>query len=954
MNKQTLTPNEFVTRWKNVELTERAASQSHFIDLCRLLGEPTPIEADPIGNWYCFDRGVKKDMGGDGWADVWKKGFFAWEYKGKKKNLDATFIQLRQYQLALENPPLLIVSDMERFRIQTAWTNTTSMKYEFALEDLKNPEYFNKLKWVFSDPEKLRPGKTRQQLTEEAAGFFADLADRLRNKGHEPQDVAHFVNRLIFCMFAEDIGLLNEGLFTKMIKSSLKRPSKFEGFARQLFGAMSMECGEVGFDFVEWFNGGLFNDDQALPLSKEEIEVVYKANLLDWSEIDPSVFGTLFERGLDPSQRTQLGAHYTDHEKIMQIIRPVIIHPLLTEWEEVKSDIEIHMKKADQSKTKSSATRQKKKAQSYFQLFIEKLKNYTVLDPACGSGNFLYLALRALKEIEVKVSNDAEVLGLGRHLPVVGPHNLKGIEINEYAAELARISIWIGEIQWMRENGFGFKKDPVLDPLDNIQMSDAIVSINGMEPEWPTCDVIIGNPPFLGYSFQREHLGNDYVNSLRELYQGLVPGIADLVCYWFHKAGTLVASGNVSRAGLVATNSIREGENRLVLERTAQSTKIYNAWADEPWVVDGANVRVSLICFCSPTDNYPIQLNGEIVPQINSNLTRFTYPTVAKKLNQNRNTAFVGSMKKGPFDISGEQAREWLQLPRNPNNRPNSDVLKPWMNGKDVTSRRADRWIVDFGQDMTEEEAALYEAPFNYVREHVRPLRLQNNRMDLRQFWWRHDRSGQALYHQLERLPRFIATSRVAKHRFFIWLDSRIIPDSGIVAIARDDDVIFGILNSRFHKEWSLQHGTSLVDRPRYSKKFTFDTFPFPEGLSPDILAENYAGNPNAVAISEAARTLDLLRNRWLYPPEWVEWVEEQVPGYPQRPVPRNDGDTFQLKKRTLTNLYNLYPEWLTNAHATLDAAVASAYNWDPHISKDEFLQNLLVLNLQRLAEEDY
>ena len=303
-----MTPGEFIAKWQGVDLKERSAAQEHFIDLCRMLGEPTPVEADPTGESYCFERGARKDSGGDGWADVWKRGHFGWEYKGPHANLDAAFQQLRQYALALENPPLLIVCDLQRFRICTNWTNSVSETHEFKLEHLRDPATRNKLKWALSDPERLRPGETRQAITERAAATFATLAQLLRDRGHDPQAVAHFVNRLVFCMFAEDMDLLPDNLFTRMLDRARSQPTGFSGYARSLFQAMS-EGGDFGLDAVAWFNGGLFDDDSALPLDKDEIEKVRTAGMLDWSEIDPSILGTLFERGLDPRKSAQLGAH---------------------------------------------------------------------------------------------------------------------------------------------------------------------------------------------------------------------------------------------------------------------------------------------------------------------------------------------------------------------------------------------------------------------------------------------------------------------------------------------------------------------------------------------------------------------------------------------------------------------------------------------------------------------
>ena len=321
-----MTPGEFIAKWRASELKESSASQEHFIDLCRLLAEPTPAEADPAGEWYCFERGARKDTGGDGWADVWKRGCFAWEYKGRRADLDAAFNRLRQYALALENPPLLIVSDMVRFRIRTNWTNSVSVTHEFTLDDLADGATRDKLKWAMSEPERLRPGETRQTVTERAAATFAELAQGLRDRDHDPQTVAHFVNRLVFCMFAEDVGLLPGNMFTRMLERTRGDPARFADYASRLFGAMATG-GDVGFEPVAWFNGGLFDDDTALPLDREGIETALKAAALDWSEIDPSILGTLFERGLDPDKRSQLGAHYTDRDKIMRIVDPVIVRP---------------------------------------------------------------------------------------------------------------------------------------------------------------------------------------------------------------------------------------------------------------------------------------------------------------------------------------------------------------------------------------------------------------------------------------------------------------------------------------------------------------------------------------------------------------------------------------------------------------------------------------------------
>ncbi|MDE0617540.1 MAG: class I SAM-dependent DNA methyltransferase [Rhodospirillaceae bacterium] len=941
-----MTPGEFIAKWRASELKERSAAQEHFIDLCRLLGEPTPAEADPTGERYCFERGARKDTGGDGWADVWKRGCFAWEYKGRHANLDAAFNQLRQYALALENPPLLIVSDMARFRIRTAWTNSVSETREFALDDLADAAIRDMLKWAMSDPERLRPGESRQALTERAAATFAELAHSLRDRGHDPQAVAHFVNRLVFCMFAEDIGLLPDNMFTRMLEHARRRPEGFTDLARDLFGAMAAG-GRIGFEAVAWFNGGLFDDDSALPLDRAGIETALKAAALDWSEIDPSILGTLFERGLDPDKRSQLGAHYTDRDKIMRIVEPVVVRPLLAEWEAAKAEIARTLERAGAAKSKAARTGARGRAERRLRAFLERLRGFTVLDPACGSGNFLYLALHALKDIEHRVQLEAEAMGLPRAFPAIGPENVKGIEINAYAAELARVSVWVGEIQWMRRNGFEAARDPILKPLENIECRDSILAPDGREPDWPEADVVIGNPPFLGDRVMRDGLGHEYTERLRRAYRGSVAASADLVCYWFRKAGKLIAGGKIARAGLVATNSIRGGNNRAVLDRIAERGAIFDAWSDEPWVIDGAAVRVSLVCFAGEGADLTIRLNGRETARIHADLSDVGPDlTRAGRLETNRATAFLGVYKNGPFDVSGDLAREWLRLPANPNGRPNTDVLKPRFNGMDLTRRPAGNWIIDFGEDMGEAEAALYEAPLAHVVEHVKPVRLKRRRERHRKYWWRHGETRPGMWRALDGLPRFIATPTVSKHRLFVWLYSGVCPDHQLIVIARDDDTTFGILHSRFHEAWSLRLGTSLEDRPRYTPSTTFETFPFPEGLSPDIPAADYAEDSRAVAIAEAARRLVELRDRWLNPPEWVQWLDEPAPGYPKRPVPRDEDAAKALKTRTLTALYNTRPQWLTDAHAALDAAVAAAYGWDVGIAEDEALGELLAMNL--------
>ena len=547
-------------------------------------------------------------------------------------------------------------------------------------------------------------------------------------------------------------------------------------------------------------------------------------------------------------------------------------------------------------------------------------------------------------------------MGLERELPRIDPGNVRGIEVNPYAAELARVSVWIGQTQWMLRNGFGTSK-PILSPLDNVECRDAILSPDGSDPDWPEADAVIGNPPFLGGKLLIRGLGEEYVAKLFAAYRGRVPREADLVAYWFVKAGEHLAADKAGRVGLVATNSIRGGANRRALLAATEGSPIYDAWSDEPWVIDGAAVRVSLVCFATGGNEHTPDpaLDGEPVDAIHADLTarrggRGVDLTGAKRLPENAAVAFMGDTKGGSFDVSGDLAAKWLQLPANPNRRPNADVLKPWVNGMDVTRRSAGKWIVDFGWDMPETEAALFEEPFRHVVDHVYTKR-QNHRSDsCRLYWWRHERPRPKMWGALQGLSRYIATPVNGKHRSFVWLSTSVCPDHQLIVVARDDDTTFGILHSRFHEAWSLRLGTQIGkgNDPRYTPTTTFETYPFPDGLSPDVPAADYAADRNAAAIADAARRLIELRDGWLNPPEWVDWIEVR-PGLPRYPVPRDDEAAAELKRRTLTGLYNARPQWLANAHAELDAAVAAAYGWDADISEDETLRRLLALNRMRV-----
>jgi type II restriction/modification system DNA methylase subunit YeeA len=1071
-----LTLPEFVAQWQKSTLTERAGSQSHFNGLCDILGEPKP-ESDTEGTSYTFERGASKIDGGEGWADVWRRGYFGWEYKGKRKNLDEAYKQLLQYREDLENPPILVTCDLDRFEVHTNFTNTAPQVFKFDLAGLVKNEPTSDcprkpievLRLVFNDPGKLKPGLTTEQVTEAAAAQFSELARSLRDRGVDPEKGAHFLMRLLFCLFSEDIGLLPSKLFSRLVNSSLARPADFEKKLKQLFAAMSAPNGSFGADDIAYFNGGLFSDDQTYPLSADDLAILSKAAALDWAHVEPAIFGTLFERSLDPSKRSQLGAHYTSRDDILLIVEPVVMAPLRRRWEEVKQEAEAVAAKIKGS-TGAARTKHTQKLRRFLMGFADEVSSTTVLDPACGSGNFLYVALKSLLDLEKQVSTFAAGNGLSGLIPKTDPSRLFGIETNVYAHELASVVVWIGYIQWQHDNGFNFGSSPILKPLTNIRRMDAVlgyeavddsarssvpaatldreqpsraaakdiqvtgrlesagfpgisraaakdiqvtgrpesagfpgisraaakdiqvtgrpesagfpgisraaakdIQVTGrpesagfpgisraaakqllaqrgsagsattasvepalagdtipvlkpVEPEWPKADCIIGNPPFLGDKKMRDGLGDKYVDDLRSLYDQRVPGGADFVTYWFERARAEIEGSKARRAGLLATNSISMMGNRPVVDRIKKTGEIFVAWSDRPWILDGASVRVSIIGFDNGDEANRV-LDGQLVKEINSDLTAGADASSALSLAENSGLCFLGVMKGGPFDIEEAEAARMLSAPINPNGHSNTDVVKRRIVGADVVQRTKEGWIIDFGT-MALSESALYEMPFEYVRNVVKPTRDASRDKLMRTNWWLHGRSRPALRSAIASLGRCIVTPEVAKYRIFVWLDTRIVPDHTLHVIARADDYFLGILHSRIHELWSLSQGSwmGVGNDPRYSSSRTFETFPFPwpPGKEPQ-------DDPRVKAIAAAAKELVEKRDAWLNPPGATE---------------------AELKKRTLTNLYNQRPQWLDNLHKTLDAAVFAAYGWPTTLTDAEILERLLALNHERAKSQ--
>ncbi|MCC7316546.1 MAG: class I SAM-dependent DNA methyltransferase, partial [Planctomycetes bacterium] len=950
MKSGQLTPVDFVAKWSRVELSERAASQEHFMDLCRMLGQQTPAEHDSTGAEYSFEKGIAVtgfasagSKGEHGFADVWWRGKFAWEYKrrGKYKDLGDAYRQLCVYREALDNPPLLIVSDIARTEIHTNFTGTAKQVHTIALADLAEPPALDLLRRVFTEPDSFKPTLTPEKVTEDVAKEFAALADRFRKRGHDPHVAAHFLMKCMFCLFAEDVGLLPNDLFKRLVESRRNNLASLTAGLTDLFDKMRTG-GAFGVDDVPWFNGGLFDESPALELKPGDVDTLLSAAKHDWGSVEPAVFGTLFERSLDPQARAQIGAHYTSREDIMLIVEPVVLAPLRREWEAVKEDVEKQLARRRKGRTGKTVGAAEKAIEKSLQEFVSHLASVRILDPACGSGNFLYVAIQQLLNLEKEVITFAARPDIGVGMfPRVRPTQLHGIELNLYAAELAQVVIWIGYLQWMRDNGFRTPSDPILAPLQTIENRDAILDLSDpklpVPAKWPEADFIIGNPPCLGPKMLRGGLGDTYVQVMFDVYEDKMPGFSDLCCYWFELARGQIEKNPSTRVGLLATQGIRGKESRTVLRRIKEHGQIFEAWSDREWILDGANVHVSIVCF-SGKRGEPSTLDGVAVTEIHEDLFAGSRIADAKQLVHNERIGFVADVKAGAFDIEWTIARNWLARP-NPNGRSNSRVLRPWWNGLDLTRRYRGIWIIDFDPESTAAEASQYEAPFEHLRSHVKPKRDIVKRKQYRDYWWIHAEPCVAMRNAIAGLNRSLVTATLTKHRLFGWADGHALPDHQLIAFARADDYFFGVLHGTIHELWARRMGTQLREAEsgfRYTPTTCFETFPlpWPPGKEPKSDATHKR-------ISEAARELNEQRERWLNPPEWIEPIARAVdaeddfadvpaearPLIRQSAIMARAAKDARLKKRTLTNLYNERPTWLRLAHEKLDRAVLAAYS---------------------------
>lgn len=920
----------FSAKWANYQGTEPQHYQAHFNELCDIVGHLSP--SDDLDNHdFEFQQPAPTPGDRNGVADVFLRGRFVMEYKKPGKSLEDAYNQALRYRDSLGNPPLLIVSDFQTIRIHTNFTGTVSDTYTIALDDLvdieaqakrrsalgkesKSPlSVYQVLRYCFYEPGNLKPSNTPDDLTQAAADVFWSISDELQtyNPGKD-FEIARFLSQLLFCMFASDVGLLKKQLMTEYTQEVGDSPAEvFSERLNLLFDWMN-EGNRIASPPIKRFNGGLFDG------TKHDLEIVTgimpfvrEADSLDWSQIEPAIFGTLFERIYNPEKRAQHGRHYTSRQDIETLVEPVVMKPLRREWDALKSESRV----ADAE----DATQQ-------LQSFLDKLGQLRVLDPACGSGNFLYVTLNLLHGLEREIIVWALDHQIDPPLPRIHPRQLLGIEIDEYAHQLASVVVWIGHIQNEARVGNVADRDPILDPIENIECRDAIVDNAGPEPkpaEWPAVDFIIGNPPFLGNRRMRQEMGDQVVERIYKTWGENVPNGADLCCYWFEKARQQITDNQAKRAGLLATQSIRGGQSRKVLENVKVSGDIFYAISDRDWILDGADVHISMIGFDDGTESERL-LDGHEAKRIHADLTsRLVDVTKANRLKENLGIAFQGIIPVGPFDIPNVEAVSIL-ADNNPDGANNAEVIKPLITAKDVTERPSNRWIIDFGVDASEEQASRYVNPFKIVRDRVIPHRADTTSAS-HVPWWTFASTRPELRNAISHLDRYITTPRVSKHRVFVWTDSNTLPNESVVIFARADNYFIGVLQSRVHEVWSRATGTQVRDREsgfRYTHTTCFEKFPFP-----------HPTDAHRDAIANVVEKMMWHRKNML--------------------TPRKDTPEENIRDMTLTNIYNSNDRWLQLDHEALNRAVFDAYDWPENpddLDDDTILERLLKLNLEREA----
>lgn len=976
-----------------------------------------------------------------GRIDCYKRGHFVLEAKKVKagahtKGFDDAMLRARAqaegYARALPaaegRPPFVVVVDVGHvIELYAEFTRSGGTytpfpdprSHRIRLDDLRQTAILERLRAIWVDPMALDPARANAKVTREVAVALAGVAKSLEADGHSAQDVAAFLTRCLFSMFAEDVELLppaanGDGAFTDVLKRFREDPPTLQRMMAALWSDMDRGgfSAALAKDLLR-FNGKLFKapggNGYALPLNRGQIDGLLAAARASWTEVEPAIFGTLLERALDPTERHALGAHYTPRAYVERLVLPTVVEPLRADWADAQAAA---LLLANEANTLEGRKRDDKlrEARDEIKRFHHRLCTVRVLDPACGSGNFLYVTLEHLKRLEGEVMNQLEALGdtqskLGLEGETVTLQQLRGIELNERAAALAELVLWIGFLQWhIRTFGNTSVAEPVVHDYGNIEFRDAVLAYDSREPmrdadgnivtrwdgvtfrvhpatgepvpeesarveqiryitpikaEWPQADYIVGNPPFIGNKRMREALGDGYANALRAAWPE-VPDSADFVMYWWQKAADTVRTGRAQRFGLITTNSLTMIFNRRIIETQQSATpplSLVFAIPDHPWVDStvGAAVRIAMSVGVSgqsegrlltsiaeiEADNGEVAVlfatrQGVIHPdlKVGANLTRAT------RLKANERLSNRGVIPHGSgFVVTPAQAAA-LGLGTSPGIDRH---IRPYRNGRDITARPRGVLVIDTYGLTADQLRDRFPAVFQWLLERVKPERDQNRDRSIRENWWLHARPRGEFRPALDSIRRYVATGQVAKHRVFQWVDSSVLPDDKIIAIASDDALHLGVLSSQLHVQWALATGGRLGvgNDPVYSKSTCFEAFPFPDtdtGMTAEL----------AQRIRQLADRIDAHRKA-----QQAAYLELTITGIYNVLEKLRAGEQLTPAERTINDrgLANV----LRTLHDELDVAVLQAYDWGDlalPADTDELLVRLVELNQRRASEE--
>ena len=1020
----------FIARWQGVAASELATAQSFVIELCALLGveRPHPSAAQD----YMFERPVTFQHGdgstSSGRIDCYRRGHFVLEAKklkapGHTRGFDDGMLRARGqaegYARALPaaegRPPFVLVVDVgnlievyaEFSRSGGTYTPFPDPRsHRIALADLAEPRIRQRLRLIWSEPDALDPARISAQVTRAVSDQLARLARSLEDSGHAPHAVAAYLSRCLFSMFAEDVELLPAGSFLGLLQTHQRQPATLRQMLRILWADMD----RGGFSAalagqVLHFNGKLFKgaheDGYSLPLTPAQVELLIAAARANWREVEPAIFGTLLERALDPAERHALGAHYTPRAYVERLVLPTVIEPLRADWTSAQAAALVLAHEAASLQGRA-ADAKLAEARAELQKFHHQLCTTRVLDPACGSANFLYVTLEHLKRLEGEVLNQLHELGhaqdqLGFEGETVTLQQLLGIELNPRAAALAELVLWIGWLQWhIRARGNAAVAEPVVHDYRNIDCRDAVLAWDAQEPAhdaagqprtrwdgvtykrhpvtgepvpdeaaqvpqwryvgarpaaWPRADFIVGNPPFIGAASMRAALGDGYVEALRAAWPE-VPESSDFVMYWWQRAARQVAAGQARRMGLITTNSLRQTFNRRVVQAAlAAGTRLEMAIADHPWVdfAGNAAVRIAMSVLA------PGEGEGELLTVTDERPGEFGEMQVTVKaqrglihadLSIGANVAATQALQSNTGltfrGVTLMGTGFWVE-PDDPLIALEPQIVKPLRNGRDLTDKVRGVYAIDFYGHTLEAAREVFPNAYQRVLIGVKPERDQSQRASYREKWWLFAEARPDMRRALESLERFVVTPMTAKHRTFQYLPAGVLPDQGLIVFAVSDSYVLGVLSSQLHIDWALATGSRLGvgNDPRYNNSRCFETFPFPDddtGLTSELRQR----------IARLAEQIDQHRKRVLAPAAGHAGLT--LTGLYNVLAALREGRALTAKEQAIhtQGLVGV----LRELHDELDAAVRAAYGLPASATTDDVLAELVRLNARRSAEE--